>query len=167
MIFTIFSSFQVAKRKHLGATNTPRTASRTVMPQGDTTPRSSALVTRIPCFAVGRSIIGNAVWILHKMSAIGTHLKPLATINQAALISSKLSNWTHEDVDVIFSSALCHCTAELLSPRGRASVVRPSSVKPDFSEPVSQIYAKFGGNVYFHHITPDHFLLLFFKILHF
>ncbi len=166
MIFTIFSSFQVARRKPRGGTNTPRTASRTAMPQGDTTPRSSALVTRIPYFAVGRSIIGNAVWILHMMSAIVTHLKRLATINQAAaLISSKLNNWTHEDVDVIFSSALCHCTAELLSSRWRpSSIVRPS-VKPDFSEPVKKINAKFGGKVSFHLISRP--FLLFFKILHF
>ena len=48
----------------------------------------------------------------------------------------------------VFSSALCYCTARLLSSRGR-----PSSVKPIFSEPVKQINAKFSGKVPFHHIS--------------
>ncbi len=37
--------------------------------------------------------------------------------------------------------------------RRPSSVVRPSSVKPVFSEPVKQINAKFGGKVPFHHIS--------------
>ncbi len=74
-----------------------------------------------------------------------------------------------------FSSALCYCTAELLSSRGRPSsvvrpsvrpsVVRPSSVKPVFSELVMQINAIFGRKVPFHHISRPFFL--FFKIFHF
>ncbi len=54
---------------------------------------------------------------------------------------------------MFLSSALCYCTmctAELLSSRGRPSsvrhLVRPSSVKPVFSEPIKQINTKFGGN---------------------
>ncbi len=67
---------------------------------------------------------------------------------------------------LIFSSALCYCTAELLSSRGRpSSAVRPS-VKTVFSEPVKHINAKFGGKVPFHHISRPCFCL-FFKILHF
>ncbi len=56
-----------------------------------------------------------------------------------------------------FSSALCYCTAELLSSRRRPSSVRPSSVKPVCSEPVKQINAKFGGKVPFYHIPRPFF----------
>ena len=40
-------------------------------------------------------------------------------------------------VNYDFSSALCYCTAELLSSRGRPSsvVVRPSSVRPSVRRP--------------------------------
>ena len=53
-----------------------------------------------------------------------------------------------EAIGLLFSSALCYWTAELLSSRGH-----PSSVKPIFSEPVKPINAKFGGKVPFHHIS--------------
>ncbi len=56
----------------------------------------------------------------------------------------------------IFSSALCYCTAELLSSCGR-----PSSVKAVFSEPVMQINAKFGEKVPFHHISSPFFFFVF------
>ncbi len=51
----------------------------------------------------------------------------------------------------------------------QASVVRPSSVKPVFSEPVKPINFKFGGKVPFHYISRHFFVvfhnlaLLFFK----
>ncbi len=55
---------------------------------------------------------------------------------------------------LIFSSALCYGTAELLSSRSCPSV------KLIFSEPVKQINAKFGGQIPFHGISPDHFFIL-------
>ena len=58
--------------------------------------------------------------------------------------------WVGKDV---FSSALCYCTAELLSLRRcSSSVVHPLSVNPVFSERVEQINAKFGGKEPFYHI---------------
>ena len=66
----------------------------------------------------------------------------------------------------VFSSGLCYCTAELQSSCRCLSSVRPSSIRPVFSEPVEQINAKFGGKASFHHISR-HFLCLFFKILQF
>ncbi len=86
-----------------------------------------------------------------------------------------LAKNTHHNIlgmhfELFFSSALCYCTAELLSSRRRPSSVRlsvrPSSVTPVFSEPVRHINAKFGGKVPFHHISrPFLFvcLLLFFQ----
>ncbi len=67
--------------------------------------------------------------------------------------------------ETIFSSALCYCTAELLSSRGRpSSSVRPS-VDIVFSEITEWINAKFWGQVPTHHISRPFFL--FFKILNF
>ncbi len=60
---------------------------------------------------------------------------------------------------LIFSSALCYWTAELLSSCGHPSVVCPS-VKPVFSETVKRINAKF-GKYYLFTISPDHFFLFF------
>ena len=59
-----------------------------------------------------------------------------------------------------FSSALCYCTAELLSSRRPPSSVRRPSVKPVFSEPVKHINAKFGGKVPFHHISRPYMCIL-------
>ncbi len=57
----------------------------------------------------------------------------------------------------IFSSALCYCTAELLSSRGR----RPSSsVDIVFSDTTERINATFWGQVPIHHIFRS---CLFFK----
>ena len=56
----------------------------------------------------------------------------------------KTHTYTHSQNLVLFSFALCYCTAELLSSRGRPSSFRKSSVFTVFSEPVKQINAKFG-----------------------
>ncbi len=61
----------------------------------------------------------------------------------------------------LFSSALCYCTAELLSSRGRPSSVRPSPVDIFFSDTTESINAKFWGQVPIHHISRRFFL--FFK----
>ncbi len=58
----------------------------------------------------------------------------------------------------LFSSALCYCTAELLSSRGR-----PSSVKAVFSEPVKQCQIWWKGTFSPYLQTT----FLFFTILHF
>ena len=66
----------------------------------------------------------------------------------------------------IVSSALCYCTAALLS-----SCRCPSSVKHVFSEPIKQINATFGEKVPFHHISKQYFVVIqnfaFLFILHF
>ena len=56
----------------------------------------------------------------------------------------------------IFSSALCYCTAELLSSRGRPSVT------PVFSETIKQINAKFGEIIPVQLIYPRPPLFFFF-----
>ncbi len=75
---------------------------------------------------------------------------------------SSLSGW-------IISSALCYCTAELLSSRGRpSSSVRALFVDIVFSDTTEWINAKFGGQVPIHHISrPIFFFVLFFKIFNF
>ena len=62
--------------------------------------------------------------------------------------ASSVSNFAF----LIFSSALCYCTAELLLSCRHPLSVRPLSVKTVFSEPVKHSNAKFGGNVPFHRI---------------
>ena len=64
--------------------------------------------------------------------------------------------WGHL-VHVRFLALLC--ATELLGSPGRPSSVLPSSVKPAFSEPVTQINAKFVER-YLFTISPDHFLAL-------
>ncbi len=64
-----------------------------------------------------------------------------------------------------FSSALCYCTAELLSSRGRPlyfrrpSVIRRSSIDIVFSDTTERINAKFLGNVPI--ISRGHFIFVF------
>ena len=65
---------------------------------------------------------------------------------------------------LIFSSALCYCTGELLSWRGRPSSVRRHVF---FSETVKWIDTKFLWQVSIHHYISRPFFLLFFKILNF
>ncbi len=75
------------------------------------------------------------------------------------------------------SEFLCYCTAELLSLRGcpssRPSSVRPSSVKPIFSETVKPINAKIWGKLSVHHISrafsifQNFILFLFYYLFHF
>ena len=67
----------------------------------------------------------------------------------------------HQLTSDFISSALCYCTTELLSSRGRPSSVRPPIRKTSFSEPVKQINAKFGGEVPFHHISRPFFFFFF------
>ncbi len=57
-----------------------------------------------------------------------------------------------------FSSALCYCTAELLSSRRRPSFVRPS-VDIVFSETVKWIDTKFYWQVPIHHISRPFFCI--------
>ncbi len=73
---------------------------------------------------------------------------------------------------VIFSSALCYCTAELLSWRGRsASIGRPTVVSPSvdivFSETVKLIDTKFYWQVPIYHISRTCFCFLKFTIFFF
>ncbi len=64
----------------------------------------------------------------------------------------------------IVNSALCYCTAELVVMRVS---VRQSSVKPLFSESITQINAKFSGKVPFHHISRPFFEICIFDFLWF
>ena len=81
------------------------------------------------------------------ISSESTHHIHSQNINNTSIKGLKVAQSCSKNYEIsdfglleMFSSALCYCTAELLSSHGR-----PSSVKPIFSENVKQINAKFGG----------------------
>ncbi len=111
-----------------------------------------------------KSYIIDKVYSLSKVSSPVIFLLPGGTQDSFNIGDPHIQGRLPLNVTCFFSSALCYCTAELLSSRGRPSVCRPS-VKPVFSEPVGHINAKFGGKVPFYHISRPFFL--FFKILNF
>ena len=71
----------------------------------------------------------------------------------------------------VLSSALCYCTAELLSSRCRHASVRPSFVDIVFSDTTEWINAKFWGQVPIHHISrpffPQNYIYIYFYFLRF
>ncbi len=65
----------------------------------------------------------------------------------------------------VFFSALCYCTAELLSwCRHPSSYVHRPCIDIVFSDTIKSINSKFWGKVFIHHISRR-FLFCFFKIL--
>ena len=70
---------------------------------------------------------------------------------------------------MIFSSAFCYCTAELLSWRRRLSSVRPSACKPRYSRKLPNESMPTFAERYLSTISPDHFfcfsIFVYFAIL--